>query len=244
MRSAVSKKRKMLRDYARANPQLTRRVNEMYRMIETKESGASNPQNIQCAHNNVTILSPNPIATSPGTGDPMSGLGNRIGDQIKLRGMKTKFFLEGSLQRSKVYFRVMLLKGPRGAAFTRADIYKGAAGNKMLDDINTEKYTVVAQKIINVTAPNATANTITGINGVPLTATVSGITGNRIISFWIPGRKFGRNGVITYENGSTNCKFFDYKWVVVAYDWYGTPEDTNNVGVVNEMYSKIYFKDA
>jgi len=60
----------------------------------------------------------------------------------------------------------------------------------------------------------------------------------------IPGRKFGRSGVIRYENGSNQVKFFDYVPLFVVYDWYGTPQDINNVGRINELYAKIRFKDA
>jgi hypothetical protein len=40
----------------------------------------------------------------------------------------------------------------------------------------------------------------------------------RIIKFWIPGAKFGRKGLIKYENGSIfQQKFYDYTLVLYAY---------------------------
>lgn len=220
-------------------------VNNMRKTIETKTSDPAFEGNIQLPHNNVYVHGVNPLATNQGVGDPMNSLGNRIGDKITVSGLSCKIFLEGALGRSKVYFRIMLLRGARGASFSRADIYKNGAANKMLDDINTEKYTIIAQKIVTVQPPNTGPYSIVPLTGVPQSQTASGITGNRILKFWIPGKRFGKGGVITYEtDGGQAVKFYDYKWVSVAYDWYGTPQDTNNVGVINEMYNRLYYKDA
>lgn len=219
------------------------RIQRIERTIETKESEFS-LSNQQVSHNNVYVWTQSPFATTNGSQDPMAGLGQRIGDQVTLRGLAATWFVEGSLQRSKVHFRIMLLKGPRGASFNRSDIFKGMTENKLIDQINTEKYTVMAQKRFNVSPPNGAPASLSVVTGVPASE-VSGITGNKIVKFWIPGRKFGRDGVIKYENFSGyDLKFFDYRWVVFAYDWYGTPQDTNNVGFINEAWSKMYYKDA
>ena len=112
--------------------------------------------------------------------------------------------------------------------------------------INTERYTVVWQTKFNVTPPNAVAASVSTIppDGTTVNANI-GITGNRIINAFIPGRKFGRDGTIRYENSSTaQVKFYDYRLVVLAYDWFGTPQDVNNVGRINELYTCIYYKDA
>lgn len=175
----------------------------------------------------------------------MSALsGNRIGDKITLRGMTIRGQLENALNRSKVYFRLMLVKCPRGVSPTLANnLFKQCSNNKMIDMVNTERYTILWQKTFNVQTAN---NAPTGVSatGVPTGGTPAGV-GSRIFKAWIPGSKFANNGNITYEDGSsTNAKFFDYRLVIVTYDWYGTPQDVNNVGVLNELYTKIYFKDA
>lgn len=227
-------------------------VQALTRAIETKEGQHSSANNLALAHNNITLVvkggtgaALNPFERTQGTGDPMEQNAFQvIGDQIAVKGMMVKGFFEGALQRSKVYFRIMLVKYARGDAPTRATLFKNDSDNKMLDIINNERYTVVWQKIFNVSPPNAppAAATLTGVAEQNL---LSGITGNRIISAWIPGKKFGRNGLVQYENASTtNVKFFDYRFYVMAYDWYGTPQDVNNVGRINSMFSKVYFKDA
>lgn len=221
---------------------INNKVNNLYRMIETKE-GAFSIGNVALPHNNVYLWTQNVLSTVQGVLDPMLGNPNRIGDQINVKGVSAKFFVEAALGRCKVNFRIMLLKGPRGATFTRADIFKGMSGNKLIDQMNTEKYSVLAQKVFNVSASNFVAQTA-GLTGIPGTATAAGMTGNKVVSFWIPGRKFGKNGSVQFENGTSDPKFFDYRWVILAYDWYGTPQDVNNVGFLNECWSKLYFKDA
>jgi hypothetical protein len=152
--------------------------------------------------------------------------------------------VEGALQRSKVYFRFMLVKCAKGDLPTRATLFKGNADNKMIDEINTERFSIVASKIFNVSPPNPPPNTVS-LTGVAEPGVLAGVTGNRIFKITIPGRKFGRQGVIKYENALTSqVKYFDYVPIFVAYDWYGTPQDVNTVGRINEMYVKTRFKDA
>lgn len=230
---------------------LQAQIRSIGRSIETKEGQWSSANNIALPHNNITLVLKgdggplNPFQSSQGAGDPMDqNQFVRIGDQITVKGMMVKGFFEGALQRSKVYFRVMLVKYARGDAPTRDTLFKNDSNNKMLDVINTERYTVVWQKIFNVSPPNPPPNTVS-VTGVAEPGVLAGVTGNRIIRAWIPGRKFGKGGVVQYESStSTNPKFFDYRFYVLAYDWYGTPQDANNVGRINSMFSKIYFKDA
>lgn len=234
---------------------LSKAVSRLTRSIETKEGQWTSASNIALPHNNITLVNKgdggplNPFQRVQNTGDPMDQNGMAtIGDQIMVKGMSIRGFFEGALQRSKVYFRVMLVKFARGDTPTRATLFKNDSDNKMLDVVNTERYTVVWQKIFTVTPPNAPPNSIPTVippTGVPDAGTLSGITGNRIIKAWIPGSKFGKGGNVQYENGSTiNVKFFDYRFFVLAYDWFGTPQDVNNVGRINSMFSKVYFKDA
>lgn len=229
---------------------LVQRVNRIDRAIEIKEA-AHRITNVQLEHNNVIVFNNsggsifNPFQMGQGVGDAMGLGGERVGDKLQVRGMLFKFFVEGSLARSKVYFRFMLVKMAKGDTLNRANLFKGLSGNKMIDQINTERFTIISQKIVNVSPPNTGPTTISTVTGIPTTNTVSGITGNRIVTMYIPGAKFGRDGNITYENGSaTQLKFYDYRLCCVAYDWYGTPQDVNNVGFVNDGYVKLYYKDA
>lgn len=225
-------------------PKLVQRVDNLYRMIETKESRGVTLTNIQLPHNNLYVVALNPLNTANGSQDPMTGVGDRIGDKINIRGLRAVFFLEGALQRSKVYFRVMLVKMAKGETLNRGTLFAGNSTNKMIDTVNTERFTILASKTITVQPPSTAPS---GVDAAGIGTIVSNnniTTGNRILKFWVPGNKFGRGGNITYENAATQPKFFDYRWVIVSYDWYGTPQDINNVGVINECYTKLYYKDA
>lgn len=220
-------------------------------MIETKE-GCRRITDVLLSHNNLTVFNDadgnvfNPFISAQAAGDPMAAGGmNRIGDKITLRGLKFKFFVEAALSRSKVHIRFFLVRMAKGDTLDRATFFQNACGCKMIDMINTERFTVVASKKVTIQPPNPVASSYSALNGVPTAGTPVGITGNTIFTMWIPGNKFGRGGNLQYENNSTNqIKFFDYRLCAVAYDWRGTPQDTNNVAYINDGFVKIYFKDA
>lgn len=238
--------------YAKNVPRLIGQVNNLYRMIETKECTRRSGNNIALAHNNVTVVQDGNIAAplnifrmQQGAADPMAaGDGQRIGDQVSVKGAVIKGFVENALGRPKVFYRIMMLKGAKGEPFDRATLFKDDSPNKMIDQINTERYTILAQKTFTVSASNTAASGVEVANGAPLTANAGGV-GSRTFKMWIPGYKFGRGGNVQFENNSpTQVKFFDYRLVIVVYDWFGTPQDINDVGRINSLYGKLYFKDA
>lgn len=244
------------RPYKKARTKALRilaRVSRIEKTIETKESSPRSDTNQPLPHNNVYVCklangagtgTPlNPFQIGAAAGDPMAGTGNRIGDQITVKGVAVKAFFENALGRAKVYYRMMLIRAAKGDTIDRSTLFKGDSTNKMLDQINTERFAVVAQKIFNISCSNFAPGTVGG-TGIPLTATVAGI-GSKIVTMWIPGKKFGRNGNVKWENADNNqVKFYDYRLVLVAYDWFGTPQDVNDVGRINDLFFKVYFKDA
>lgn len=236
--------------------QMSRSVRRLNSMIETKEncrsvvSGILASQKIYVGHNNTNRLNINPFLFSGiGAGDPMqTNIGNRIGDKISVKGLMIKGFLENAFARSKVYWRIMFIRSAKGDTPNRDNMFKNASGNKMIDQINVERFTVIKQKIFNITPAEATAagTVIAPLPGAGevFGGTVAGIA-TRTFKMWIPGRKFGRNGTVTFENESQGqVKFYDYHILILCYDWSNTPQDVNNIGVVNEVYTKLYFKDA
>lgn len=225
-------------------------VSRLNSMIETKESCRTSGTNVSLPHNNIKLVldsigNPmNPLYLEQGTTDPMgANSGYRIGDKVSLKGLMIRGFFENAFGRAKVHFRVMLLRGAKGETFDRSTIYKGDAGNKIIDQVNTERFTIVAQKYFTI-KNDTVATTASSTTGVPNAGYGLGQP-TKTFKMWIPGRKFGRYGNLIYENGSASqVKFYDYRIVVMAYDWYGTPQDINDVGKINEMYTKMYFKDA
>lgn len=232
-----------------SNFAIVTRVNNLYRMIETKELSWKTGTNVSLVHNVLQMLNNsagsvlNIFQAGYGNTAPESqNTGSRVGDNIAIKGVMIRGMLENALARPKTYYRIMLLKGAKGETFSSATVFKNDSNNKMIDQVNTDRFTIVAQKVLNVTASNVAASGAEVPSGAPIIATAGGI-GTKTFKMWIPGAKFGRNGVIQYEDNTNQPKFFDYRICVLAYDWFGTPE-TSVCGKINELYTKTYFKDA
>lgn len=225
------------------------RVNNLYRMIETKEitwklESTALSKNYM-SHNQVTLWSQNPLQVSQGAADSMAegNQANRIGDQITIKGMMVKGFFENALSRPKVFYRVMLIRAAKGDTISRDTLFKGNCSNKMMDQVNTERFTIVAQKTFNI-QPSNNMTTSADLAGNPSENNDRAGIATKTFQMWIPGAKFGKGGNVQFENNSYQVKFYDYRFVFLAYDWLGTPQDTNNIGLVNCFYTKTYFKDA
>lgn len=246
---AVANRRAMRRP-AILTKYVTKKVNRLYKMIETKHFTWRTSANVNLAHNNVTIVQQqsggdlNPFRSALGTDDPMGVGGSRIGDSVAVRGLMIRGFFENALARPKVHYRVMLVKCAKGDTPNRANLFTSDSENKMIDQVNNERFTIVAQKIFNIGNVGAQPVITVDAAGQPGDSNRASI-GTRTFKMWIPGSKFGNGGIVKFENASqTQVKFFDYRICIVAYDWYGTPQDLNNVGKINELYTKLYFKDA
>lgn len=232
-------------------PNIAKRVRRIERTIETKEGRIVFPSgtNIGLPHNNMVIIRDDLIYSFNGNADPMAGNPQRIGDKITIKGLKIKLFIQNQAQRPRVYYRFMVVKHAKGDVPSRATLFKGLCGNKMLDVVNTERYTILKQQIVTVQTGPAHAWTTASVpGGYPESgnnaSTIVGGVGTKIIDMWIPGRKFGRGGVVQYENESSQPKFFNYTLVCLAYDWFGTPQDINNVGAVSDGFVNMHYQDA
>ena len=233
--------------------------NVLARKLETKMSCSSNSTYQQIAHNGFITLDLTLLKTTQGTADQMSSdAANRIGDEITLKGVSLKMMLELNERYSDVTFRIFVVRAARGDTPTAANLFTGLSGNKMMDSINKERYTVVAQKYVKLKAPNFGVWNSSDVEGS--VAVAAGLGGGvyysnsggsnnyisratKIVNLWIPGTKFGRNGLIKYENGGTSQKFFDYHVMVYAYSNVstGTPF---NVGAVSTYMKQMYYTDA
>lgn len=219
--------------------------------IETKTSQETSTDGVEIFHNNFVTLTSNLLQTTQGTGDKELGIGDRIGDKVNLRGVSIKLFLELNERYSDVTFRIMVVKSARNDFPSRATLFNGESGNKMMDTINKERYTILAQKYLKIKAPNESVPTpgeAGGVgSGVVYDTTYTNTTlsrATRIVRMWIPGSKFVRSGVLTYEDAVNKPKFFEYSVVCFAYSNYSTLQDVYYVGRVNEFLSKMYYKDA
>ena len=216
--------------------------------IETKHGVRNITDGLEIAHNNMIILSNQPLATINGTEDENDTTGQRIGDKINLRGLSIKMMTELNERYSDVTFRFLFVKAAKGDTPTRSTLFVGNSGNKMLDTLNRERYTVLKEKWFKIKAPNQGTNGGTPSAGSGLnTATESQqllSRATKITKIWIPGKQIVKSGMLQYENGSSQLKFFDYHAILYAYSNYGTNQDLWYVARLNDMVLEIYYKDA
>jgi len=223
------------------------------RKVETKRSNFTSTDGVQISHNSFVNVDSKVLATTQGTSDPQNqATNNRIGDEIDLKGVAFKLMLEHQHRYSDTTFRILLVKSAKGDTPTTATLFNGLSGNKMMDTLNNERYTVIFSKYVKVSAPNSAAiDTIGGAGYVGsglynATANTTFSPATKIVKFYIPAYKFvGKSGKVRYENGSDQVKFFDYNMLVYAYSSYATSDALAwQVGVVNEYIKVMYYKDA
>lgn len=226
----------------------------IFNIAETKKGTNSITDGQEITHNNYISLVDNLVATTQGTQNPDDNTGlNRIGDQIQLRGVSLKFMVELNERFSDVTFRLMIVKCARGDTPTRATLFNGASGNKMLDTINTDRYTIISQKWFKLKAPNmatevpANSDGATDFSGTSVHVSGDGFwsqsRATKIVKHWIPGHKFVRSKILQYENQSPMPKFFEYRAVLYAYSNYSTAQDLYNVARLNDVVKVMYYKD-
>lgn len=228
--------------------QLARR--EINKNVETKHSVYTSTDGVEIFHNNSITLDNVVLKTSPGPFDPtLTNADNRIGDKINLRGVSMKMMFELNERYSDVTMKVLVIKSAKGDVPSRATLFNGLSGNKMLDTMNTERYTILASKTFKLKAPQNGSTAADGAGGAPQpsgygtgTATFSRAT--KLVKIWVPGKKFTKSGVIQYEQGSSQPKFFDYTVLAFAYSNYTTLQDTWYVARCNDYVKVMYYKDA
>lgn len=225
-------------------------VQQIGRNLETKRTVHTSTDGLEIFHNNFITLDGNMLECTQGTGDAMnvSSIANRIGDEISLKGVSIKFMVEMNERYSDVTFRMFVIKKAKGDTCDRSTFFTGSSGNKMIDTINTERFTVIKSKTFKMTAPNNTfAYTSAGAAGTFGASSTSDSVYSRptkIVKFYIPGEKFRKGGKIMYENGTSQPKFFDYVCLLFAYSNYATSQDIYYVGRLNDYVRTIYYKDA
>lgn len=224
----------------------------LFKNAETKQAQISSSDYQQIGHNSFINIDPLVLATTQGTADPTSSANAcRIGDEITLLKAKFCMMLELNERYSDVSYRIMVVKSARGDIPTTTTLFNGLSGNKMLDTLNYERYSVIYQKWGKITARNmsmgpnpSTAGTAMGIYN-PEAGTVNYQSrATKIVKFSIDGKKFARNGIIKYDAGGVDGKFFDYNVLVYAYSNYSTSSALGyNVLAVNDYYHLLEFKD-
>jgi len=262
------KKRKVARKYGttvkKANVSASvlqsavRRV--LQKNLEKKQSCYTSTDYTQIQHNSFVNIDTTILATTPGIYDPNTGnTANRIGDQISLKRIEFRMMLELNERYSDCTFRIIVVKTSKGDVPTISTLWVGLSGNKMLDNYDRERYTVLYEKWGKIKAPGLSVGR-RGIQDVSATELSTGIylqndasvtlsRATKIVKFTLPYSKFSKNGVIQYENGLSQVKMFDYYVLVYAYANYNTLAPTSltsgyNVLAVNDYVKILHYTDA
>jgi len=235
----------------------------LFRNAETKNSQSDISDYQQIQHNSFINIFPNNLLnTTPGVNDPTQGnTQNRIGDKITLLKCSIRMMIELNERYSDCTYRFMLVKSARGDTPTINTLFKGLSGNKMLDEINFERYSILYQKWGKIKAPPlsmgraaaqdaTTTEPSTGIYYNTSSADNRMSRATRIIKIDIAGSKFAKGGIIQYEGpaNTTSQKFFDYNFLCFAYTNYNTLAPTSltagyNVLAINDAFVRLSYKD-
>lgn len=225
------------------------------KQIETKNAVLSSSDYQQISHNNfIALESGSLLGMTQGVQDNnVSNSQVRIGDEITLKGVAIRMMLELNERYSDVSYRILCVKHAKGDTPTKATLFNGLSGNKMLDTIDRERYSILYEKwgkIKNDTMSggagasqdSSIAEPSTGIYKGFNIYTFSRVT--KIVKFWLPAKKLQQK-VVKYENNSGQVKFFDYSILIYAYSNFTTSEVLGyNVLAVNDYVKQIYFQDA
>lgn len=224
----------------------------LFKNAETKKAQVSSSDYVQIGHNSFVNIDNAVLATTQGTTDPSSSANAcRIGDEITLLKAKFCMMLELNERYSDVTYRIIVVKSARGDTPTTTTLFNGLSGNKMLDTINYERYSVIYQKWGKIKAPPLSVGNDPSVAGTATGIYIPSIQyGNylsratKIIKFSIDGKKFAPNGIVKYDGAGQDGKFFDFNVLVYAYSNYSTSSALGyNVMAVNDYYHLLEFKD-
>jgi len=245
-RAGAAKKRKLSVNLTRRKSSVKDIVKQVLnRNLETKQANTTSTDGMQILHNDFVTPDGGLLWTTQGIGDSVTGTASRIGDEIMLKGISIKMMLEMNERYTDVTFRIMVIRSAKGDTPSRGTLFNGLSGNKMLDTLNRERYTIVAQKYVHVKRSIGVLSPEGAVGeGNNTNSQLVSSRATRIVKMWIPGTKFGKGGRIQYENGTEQVKFFDYRVCVYAYSNYSTLQDVYYVGRLNDYVKQIFFKDG
>lgn len=225
----------------------------LFKNAESKNSQFSGTDYQQIYHNNAIVIANDILKTTQGVGDnENTNVLNRIGDKITLQKVQFRMMLEINERFADITYRIMLVKSARGDVPTNSTLFNGLSGNRMLDTINYERYSILYQKWGKIkAAPESAGRLATEDVSIINPGTGIYVAGDdkfhntratKIIKFDIAGSKFAKDGIIQYDGGGSAQKFFDYNLMVFAYSNYSTSE-AYYVLAVNDYFHRLVYKD-
>lgn len=239
------KSRKFRRNTPYRRPTFTRRLASrsnisriarqvVLRAAEDKEKTTSHGKT-ELNHNTLTFVGSLNSATSthmPGQG---SGDTQRNGDKIIARGFNVHMLLGQKNDRPNVTFRVIVVaQRPGTGVLNYAALFKNVSGNGMLDEINTDKVTVLYQRYWK---PLKSLGNTTLVHPPVGEDYYDGREYTFTKKFFISRKKMYK----FEEDGSMVHNDKELYLYVLPYDAYGTL-GADNIAYV-QVWSKFKFKD-
>ena len=124
----------------------------------------------------------------------------RVGDELIGKYIKCKFQFFSKQDRTNVTYRIIVYRAPQGEGDGYFDIMENVIANKMLDNVNTEKYTPIFQKFVKIQGNNMIGPSV-GLLGTQYDWYMN--ENSKMVSFTIPLKDVK----IKYENDSQFPKF-------------------------------------
>lgn len=150
---------------------------------------------------------------------------DRVGDTVWARYLNMRIWLSTKADRPNVMFRIMVIASPPDQSNTSdpVNFWRNYSGNRMLDYVNTDKYSIVYQKIVKIThgdtsfeiSPNQLTNP-TRLHEVSKMVYIS-IPLNRKLNYQTD------TGGTPTPKGQRNC----LSLVIIPYDAFGTLSTDN-----------------
>lgn len=226
----VMRKRTYKSRVTRALPRVVRSL--VLKNTETKYN-VNGYDNYQLYHNSGTQVAgvnyltyfSNLLSTSVGTSQ-----NTRIGDSVFGRFLSIKLWLSNKSDRPNVMYRIAVVSVPPDQLVGNpAGLFKGEAGNKIIDSINTDRYKIIYHKIVKSQANDYSLESGATLKEKSIYHKITIPLKNRMIKYSLD------SGVTpSYQN---NC----LSLMVLAYDATGTLT-TDNIASYSMLY-KFYFKD-
>lgn len=190
-------------------------------------------ENVNMNHNGgniqTSLLSTLQGIADTGTGSSFNQC--RLGDEVIARGISLKFWISNKSDRPNLTYRLIVFKYQSQSIPSSASLYKGAIGNRIMDDIDKEFITPVYQTIFKIRMGfSATPSNL--VNGDQ-----DGKEASVYKQIWIPLK----NKRIHYADGGSLPKFINYGYHLVPYDSWGTLSSDSVASYAYQI--KFYFKD-
>jgi len=227
------RRRRSAKRFKRSKPNVKRQVmSVVYNMSETKFKSLQ-AENEQLYHNVGRGAGGGYVAIASllRTTDGATSI-TRIGDSVYAMRLSMKIWISTKSDRPNVMFRIFVIACPsnQSGIANPSGLFKGYSGNKMIDTINTDTYSVVYHRMLKITHGDSSLEGGAHLHENSKLVRIN-IKLNRKINYIVESG----NGDVCKE------KRDNLSLVIIPYDAYGTLVTDNIASYA--YHSLFYYKD-